>query len=81
MVPPYKPDKCSVWRRHDRVSPNAAIPAGELYDGVVCVRWGCGRKTERKSTNCKEDFLHSPKPLCCALSAAARTFLVRPKGL
>jgi hypothetical protein len=34
-VTPHKPDERSVWRRHDRVSPNAAISALELHDGEL----------------------------------------------
>ena len=39
VVPPYKPDERSIWRRHDSVSPNAAVSAVELHDGEVRVRW------------------------------------------
>ena len=52
VVTPYKPDERSVWRRHDRVSPNAAISAVELHDGVVRMRRSGGHETERQCANC-----------------------------
>ena len=64
MVTPHKPDERSVWRRHDRVSPNAAISALELHDGEVCMCWSRSREAERQRANCEEEFLHSKIAPC-----------------
>jgi hypothetical protein len=71
MVAPSKPDERSVRRGPSGVVINAAVPAIELRDGEVCACWSGSRKAERQRTNCEEDFLHSPKPLCCSLDAVA----------
>src|SRR5262245_55221445 len=60
VVAPHKPDERSVRRRQSGVVINAAVPAVELHDGVVCVCWSGSREAERQRANCKEDFLHGP---------------------
>jgi hypothetical protein len=46
VVSPHKPDERSVRRRHDGVSPNAAIPAVEFHDGEISVCWSGSREAE-----------------------------------
>ena len=52
MVSPHKPDERSVRRRHDGVSPNAAIPAVELHDGEISVCWSGSREAECQRGQC-----------------------------
>ena len=81
VVSPLKPDERSVRRGPSGVVINAAVSAIELHDGKVRACWNGGRKAKRQRTNCEEDFLHSPKPLCCTLLPSPRADLERPEGL
>ena len=54
VVTPYKPDERSIRWGYDRVSPNAAISAVELHDGVVRVCWRGCREEERQRADSKD---------------------------